>query len=520
VHNIRLSDRLLTANPEILAVPIGAATHPALAGTASATPGLLPVAAPVHADLRAQLDAYVVDSAHTGRSGALESLPRPTATPRRVLLVGVGDGDESGWRAAGAALVRAVRDVDAITVSLPPGANTHAIRGLAEGMWLASYTFNLTRRRPERIADPRPGRSGREAPAEAFVDTAPDEALRRVTLLVSDASEEAEAVLRDAATVATATRFARDLTNMPSQDKTPKWFADQVGQIAAGKGGLDVRVRHGDELDGFGGILAVGGGSTRGPRLVELAWSPPHATRHVVLVGKGITFDSGGICIKPVEGMKLMRKDMAGAAAIIAATFGAAEMDLPVRITALAPLAENMPSGSACRPGDVVHHYGGRTSEILNTDAEGRIVLADVLAYADQVLRPDVLIDLATLSGATAIALGKRTAALYTENDDLAAALCDAATAAGERTWRMPLHEDYLLDIRSDVADVANSSGSAAGSITAALFLREFTGDSRDRWVHLDMSAPSWADAADGELTRGATGWGVRTLLRWLQTVC
>jgi leucyl aminopeptidase len=207
---------------------------------------------------------------------------------------------------------------------------------------------------------------------------------------------------------------------------------------------------------------------------------------------------------------------MGGAAAIIAATFGAAELDLPVRVTALAPLAENSVSGTAFRPGDVVRHYGGRTSEILNTDAEGRLVLADALAYAADRLRPDVLVDLATLTGANAVALGKRTAALYSDNDALAGMLSRAATEAGERAWRMPLYDDYLREIRSEVADIANSSDVGGGSIMAALFLREFTGDSRPVWAHFDMSAPSWSDNADGELVKGATGWGVRTLLRWL----
>ena len=271
--------------------------------------------------------------------------------------------------------------------------------------------------------------------------------------------------------------------------------------------------------EGFGGIVAVGGGSTRGPRLVELSWRPRGAQRHVVLVGKGITFDTGGICIKPRDGMKLMRKDMGGAAAVVAATLGAASLRLPIRVTALAPLAENMISGSAFRPGDIIRHYDGQTSEITNTDAEGRLVLADALAYAVRRLRPDLIVDLATLTGANAVALGKRTAALYSESDELAEQLAEAATAAGERVWRMPLADEYAELLASDVADLANASDAGPGSITAALYLREFVGTVRERWAHLDMSAPSWADSADAELTKGATGWGARTLLRWLGTL-
>ena len=520
--NIRLSDRLMNANPQVLAVPVAAGPRPAFQS----------VGGVVHADLRTQLNAFLADADHSGKAGLIATLPRPLATPRRVLLVGVGDGDEHGWRAAGAALARAAAKDDELTVLLPESAGTGAARGLAEGIWLASYTFNLTQRRTASVIDGeaeapvRLNAPGRRA-AEIFVDPEPEQSLQRVTVLVANAGDpdrDYASALTEAYSVATATRFARDLTNMPSEEKTPAWFADQVIKVAAGKTGLDVRVWAGAELAdaGFGGVVAVGSGSTRAPRLVQLSWQPPDAdesTRHVVLVGKGITFDTGGICIKPRDGMKLMRKDMGGAAAIIAATFGAAELNLPVRITALAPLAENMASGSAWRPGDVVHHYGGRTSECLNTDAEGRVVLADALAYAAAELRPDVLVDLATLTGANAVALGKRTAALYSENAELAAALTNAAADAGERAWRMPLVDDYVRDISSDIADVANSSSAGAGSIAAALFLREFTGDARDNWVHIDMSAPSWADGADGELAKGATGWGVRTLLRWLGDV-
>jgi leucyl aminopeptidase len=249
---------------------------------------------------------------------------------------------------------------------------------------------------------------------------------------------------------------------------------------------------------------------------VELSWRPATAGRHVVLIGKGITFDTGGISIKTRDGMKLMRKDMAGAAAVLAATLAAADLELPVRVTALAPMAENAVSGSAYRPGDVITHYDGTTSESTNSDAEGRLVLADALGYAVAELDPDVVVDLATLTGANAVALGKRTAALYSHNDDLADALTTAGAAAGEQMWRMPLPEDYLEYLRSDLADRHSSPAQGAGSVVAALFLREFLGDRVDRWAHLDMSAPSWAESTDGDLTKGATGWGVRTLIRWL----
>jgi leucyl aminopeptidase len=459
--------------------------------------GLVPVDAPLAEAVAAEAAAFVEDADHTGAAGAVQVLPRPGDRTRRLLLVGVGAGDEAGWRSAGAALYRAAHREPSLSVALPTDAEPAALRGLAEGLLLAGYRFRLGAEKPDG-----------------------GHALRRVTVLV-DAPERFEPALDAANAVAAATYLARDLTNMPSQEKSPAWFAARVAREAGRHAGLKLRVREPGELadEGFGGILAVGGGSSRGPRLVELSWRPRGARRHVVLVGKGITFDSGGISIKTRDGMKLMRKDMGGAAAIIAATLGAAALGLPVRVTALAPLAENMVSGSSYRPGDVVRHYGGRTSEILNTDAEGRIVLADALAYAARRLNPDLLVDLATLTGANAVALGKRTAALYSDNDGLAGDLTAAATAAGEQMWRMPLPDDYLESIASDVADAANVGDGGAGSVVAALFLREFTGLARNRWAHLDMSAPSWVETNDGELVKGATGWGVRTLLRWLESV-
>jgi leucyl aminopeptidase len=481
VLRIRLAPAL--GNPPVLALPVGADDA-----------GPLPVDG-LSDELTGASAAFLADTEHTGAAGTVQTLPRPGAATRRLLLVGVGAGDEAGWRSAGAALARAAQKDERLTVALPSAASPDAVRGLVEGLLLASYRFRLV------ADDP---------------DSAPK--LRQVTVCAPDPDTYAEA-LATAQVTAEMTFLARDLTNWPSLEKTPAWFANRITRAAARLSQVTVKVRDPKalEAEGFGGILAVGGGSDRGPRLVELAYRPRGARRHVVLVGKGITFDSGGISLKPRDGMKLMRKDMGGAAAVMAAALGAAELRLPIRVTALAPLAENMVSGDAFRPGDVIRHYGGQTSEILNTDAEGRVVLADALAYAAGHLRPDVLVDLATLTGANSVALGKRTAALYAEDDELAEQLTGAAQAAGERVWRLPLVDDYVEAFRSDVADVANASeGGGAGSIVAALYLRQFVGTARDRWVHVDMSAPSWAEGPDGELTKGATGWGVRTLLRWL----
>nr|WP_233606697.1 leucyl aminopeptidase family protein [Micromonospora sp. Llam0] len=457
------------------------------------------------AELAASAAALLSRTGHDGSAGEMQVLHRPRHSPYQVILAGVGAADEAGWRAAGAAVGGLLRRdaqpaAGPCLVAVPPQAGPAAVRGFAEGCWLAGYRFTAP-------GEPRPA-----ADADRAHDRLP------VVLLAHPPTGAAEQALRYARATAAATYLARDLTNMPSSVKNPAWFAEQVAAAAADRPGLTVSVRGPAELaaEGFGALLAVGGGSVAGPRLVEIDWSPPHAGRHVVLAGKGITFDTGGISIKPVDGMKLMRKDMGGAAAVVATAVAVADLALPVRLTVLVPLAENMVSGAAFRPGDVVRHYGGRTSETTNSDAEGRLVLADAISYAVSRFTPDYLVDLATLTGANAIALGRRTAALYSEDDDLAGALLDASVAAGEGAWRMPLHADYVEYLGSEIADLFSAPDRGAGSVVAALYLREFTGPLRDRWAHYDMSAPAWSDDDHAELTRGATGWGVRTLVRWL----
>jgi leucyl aminopeptidase len=434
----------------------------------------------------AEAAAFLRQVGFDGTPGRTELLHKPLASPHTVIFVGVGDGGEAGWRAAGAGIVRCTTPATNITVDLRPAADqATAVRGLAEGAWLSAYTFGK--------AEPRPA----------------------LTLVTGG-----DADLEAARAVAARTCFARTLTNTPSLEKSPEWFADRVREQAEGTA---VRVEEWDaerlRTEGFQGILAVGGGSDREPRLIQVDYAPPGATKHVVLVGKGITFDTGGIDIKPNDAMQLMRKDMGGAAAVVSSVFAAADLHLPVRVTALAPLAENMISGRSWRPGDVVEHFGGITSEVRSTDAEGRVVLGDALAYAARTYTPDYLIDLATLTGAQRVALGKRIAALFTEDDDLASALASAASQAGEKVWRLPLHNDYAPMIASDIADLYNHADGGGGAILAALFLREFAGDYRDRWAHIDMSAPAWSDEPEGELAKGATGWGVRTLVRFFSAI-
>jgi leucyl aminopeptidase len=240
--------------------------------------------------------------------------------------------------------------------------------------------------------------------------------------------------------------------------------------------------------------------------------------RPVVLVGKGITFDTGGLAVKPREAMLPMRTDMSGAGAVLAVLAACGAAGVRRRVVGLLPLAENAVGAASYRPGDVIRQYGGRTTEVVNTDAEGRVVLADAMAWAVEHLDPAVVVDVATLTGAASLGLGRRHAALYSPDDDLAAALADAAEASGEQAWRMPLVEDYRPAIESDVADVRQAvtvPGFGAGSITAALFLREFAGGRR--WVHLDIAGPARSDREEHEVPKGPTGFGARLLLRWLE---
>jgi leucyl aminopeptidase len=325
--------------------------------------------------------------------------------------------------------------------------------------------------------------------------------------------------LADGLRHASATVWARELSNMPASVKSPGWLAAQATRELSHEG-VEVVVHDERWLadQGFGGLLAVGGGSASAPRLIQASWRPRGAKPkvHAVVVGKGITFDTGGLNIKPGAGMRTMHTDMSGGAAALAALRAVSAARLPVRVTVLVPAAENSVSGSAFRPGDVVRHFGGRTSEITNTDAEGRIVLADALAYAAARLRPSVLVDIATLTGAMKIALGLRTAGLFATQDALARSLVAAGSAADEPLWRMPLVEDYRVSLDSAIADADNAPGNP-GAITAALFLQPFTGGLP--WAHLDIAGPARVATDDGPSSRGASGFGARLLAGWLESL-
>ncbi|WP_427384908.1 leucyl aminopeptidase family protein [Janibacter sp. G56] len=429
----------------------------------------------------------------TLKPGATTVLPVIADLPvAELVLVGTGVGGADDLRRAGAGAGRAGRGRAELVTAVPTSGAT--VAAFVEGLLLGGHT--AARRTGGGISQ------GGGA--------------TRVTHVVAGERAEQGSKAAAAGVRARASVIARNLSNTPSNIKNPEWMAARARRLAKDTG-LEVRVWNEAALrrEGFGGLLAVGGGSVSPPRFVQLTWAPEGATEHVVLVGKGITFDTGGVNVKPAAGMDAMRTDMSGSAIVLAVLGACGDLGVDVMVTGLLPLAENAFGESSYRPDDVVTHYGGRTSEIGNTDAEGRVVLADALAYADLHLDPDVLIDVATLTGAARVALARSMAPVYSVDEVLRDELVEAGRTAGEPFWPFPLHEDYREQIASDIADVNNAGQGGAGSITAALFLKDFVGSRR--WAHLDIAGPGRSDADTGILARGATGYGARALLTWLE---
>lgn len=337
------------------------------------------------------------------------------------------------------------------------------------------------------------------------------------------ATKESQAV-SEASIIAHALYTARDLIHTPSNIKNPLWLAHEAKKIAEEKG-LAISVLAGKELAQFGGLRAVGNSSPEpGPRFIELTYIPKGKARsaaalpHIVIVGKGITFDTGGVSLKrPYEFMTAMKSDMAGAAAALATISALPALQPKVKVTVLMMCAENALSGTSQRPSDVITQYDGTTVEIINTDAEGRLVLADGLAYAVKNLDPDYLFDIATLTGSATLGLGRQYAALYTRDEKLAKELVEIGQSSGERVWHMPLVDDYKDSLESDVADLnhaADKGNYSAGSVTAALYLEHFVAGSR--WVHLDIAGTGRSETDTGENVKGGTGFGVRFFIDWI----
>ncbi len=434
----------------------------------------------------------------TGKAGEVVRLPSGSGISAPV-VVGLGLGDEAARadaetvrRAVGDA-IRGLAGTRRVAMALPL-TDDDALLTVAIAAQLAAYDF---------VAFRSASKKGRKAPVHS------------VTLLLPEApTAEQKQAVKDVTTVAAAVNLTRDLVNTPPNALPPAALADAA--VAAVEGlPVDVTVWDETELarEGCGGILAVGQGSANPPRLARLSYAPEGATTHLALVGKGITFDTGGISIKPAANMDEMKSDMAGAAAVIGAVAAIARLGLPVRVTGWVPTAENMPSGTAQRPGDVITMYGGRTVEVLNTDAEGRLILADAIGMAAED-KPDLLIDVATLTGAQVVALGTRTAGVMANDDGARMAVVDAAGAAGEAMWPMPLPDDLRAALDSSTADIANIGDRMGGMLSAGVFLREFV-PAGQKWVHVDIAGPSHnAKGAYGYTPTGGTGCAVRTFVQ------
>ncbi|MDX3531658.1 leucyl aminopeptidase [Streptomyces sp. ID05-39B] len=462
--------------------------------------------------------AEAVDKAYDGRlAGVLETLgaagaegevtklPAPAGfkTPL-VLAVGLGSEPEKDAsydaealrRAAGVA-ARALAGSKKAAFALPL-TDAADLGAVAEGVALGAYSFDAYK---EQDKDAK-AKKGKSPLAEA-------------TLLGGKPRDAAhKAALARAAAVTEELNRARDLINTPPNDLDPEAFA-AVAQTAAKEHGIKVQILDEKALTkgGYGGILGVGAGSAAGPRLVKLSYTSSKAKKHLAFVGKGITYDSGGISLKPAGHNETMKCDMSGAAAVFAAVVAVARLGLDVNVTGWLALAENMPSGSATRPGDVLRMFSGKTVEVLNTDAEGRLVLADALWAASQE-KPDAIVDVATLTGAMMLALGNRTFGIMANDDAFRSALHEAAEEVGEPAWPMPLPDHLRKGMDSPIADIANMGERMGGGLVAGLFLREFVGEGIT-WAHLDIAGPAFNEGGPfGYTPKGGTGTAVRTLVR------
>jgi leucyl aminopeptidase len=432
----------------------------------------------------------------TGKAGEINEIPvsGENSPVDKVILLGLGDQSLASFRSAGAALGRKARGAGKNFATLAPTKRDEII-AFASSAILGEYTWNQKT-------------TAKPAPSEIEIVTADASPVDHARII-------ADSVCR-----------ARDLIHTPANIKTPLWMATQARSIASDYG-LDINVLSGAGLKDFGGLRAVGNSSPNpGPRFIHLTYTPKGGknssrTPHVVIIGKGITFDTGGISLKrPYDTMMAMKSDMAGAAAALATISAIAQLGAQVKVSVLMMCAENALSGTSQRPSDVIKHYGGKTVEVINTDAEGRLVLADGLAYADINLNPDYVVDIATLTGAATLGLGRQYAAMYTRNSHLARTLAEIGERTGDRVWHMPLIDDYTDGLESDIADLnhtADKGHYGAGSVTAALFLEQFAGDRQ--WIHLDIAGTARSEVDAGENPKGGTGFGVRLLVEWLTSL-
>ncbi|MDK4252401.1 leucyl aminopeptidase [Corynebacterium propinquum] len=442
-----------------------------------------------------------------GTANEITRLPAPKKLDADVIIaVGLGSRDkldDEVLRRAAGSVSRAVKDLDSVSVALSD--HREQLAPVVEGLILGSYSYpGIRGSKDDGVDKPEDKKNKSDKDPAAFT-------------MLGDPKKDAE-IFRFAQVGAESVCLARDFVNVPSSHKFPESYASFIRGFAE-DAGLKVEVLDEKQLEkeGFGGILAVGQGSVRPPRLVRLHHRPRKAKKKVALVGKGITFDTGGISLKPGAGMGDMIMDMGGSAAVVAATVAAAKLDINVELTTTVPLAENMPSGNAIRPGDVITHYGGITSEILNTDAEGRIVLADAIARASED-KPDYLVEAATLTGHQMLALGKQTYGVM-GSDELRDRIAELGRTVGEKAWAMALLEEHAEAIKTPAADIRNISEDRWGGMQfAGTYLSQFVGAGIE-WAHLDIAGPAWAASASGYTAKRATGVPVRTLVAWLNEV-
>jgi leucyl aminopeptidase len=470
---------------ELLAVPIGDGR------------ALGPGADVVDAALDGGLEAFMQEADFEGKPGQALAVPtRGRIRADAAMLVGVGKVEKltaDDLRRAAAAVGRKARKVKSVATTLVDLADAAGIerpdaaQAVAEGFVLGSYQFLKYK-------------GERDATQLASV------------IIVGRSSSRMTAALERGSMIAGAVTWARDMVNEPSGAKSPAAFANAARALLRGKG-VTVKVMTEAEIkaQGLGGVLGVGQGSANPPRLVKATYSPTGAKGTVALVGKGVVFDSGGLSIKTSSGMETMKTDMSGAAAVLATLSVLKQLEVQTKVIAYVPMVENMPSGTAIRPGDVLKIRNGKTVEVLNTDAEGRLILADGLSLATED-KPDAVVDVATLTGACMVALGDKIAGLMGNRDSWTDQVQAAADAVGEPVWELPLPSDYRKLLDSEVADLRNiSTGSYGGAITAALFLSEFVDGVP--WAHLDIAGPARAGSDDGYLVKGGTGFAVRTLV-------
>lgn len=451
--------------------------------------------------IRRKLEQAAGSLGATGTAHEVTTLPGTgIVKAAQIVLVGIGtrstnDSDDSALellrRAIGAA-VRAAHKARRVAVITDFDDPVH-LEAVGLGALLGSYSFTAFR-------------------GVATSQTTPSG--RSISLLTETRDAPAKEAIERAAIIAEAVYAARDLVNTPPSALVPEGIAQAALDAASGRD-ISVEILDEEELvaGGFGGITAVGQGSAHPPRLVCMRYEPDDAVAHLAFVGKGITFDSGGLSLKPPKAMETMKSDMSGAAAVLAAVTAIARLGVPVAVTGWLPTAENMPSGHAQRPGDVITIYGGRTVEVLNTDAEGRLILADALVRAAEE-SPDLIVDAATLTGAAIVALGDRTAGIMANDDDVRVAVWAASQRAGETMWHLPIPEESRGTLDSTIADIKNIGDGKGGMLSAAAFLREFI--PRDtRWAHLDIAGPAFNEGSPfGYTPKGGTGAAVRTFIQ------